>query len=151
NLRLNFSYHRFTNSGDLSTTRAPDFFGSPGFWGTYVRANPYVLNQPLNDNTNRFTGGADYTWRSWNFHYNIGYQTFDENMNFNNVGSPEVSINTSTKSTASQPLLGLAWSQDRRLTTPVSEFSFTGKPFSRLQWRGGYSYYRYKGPASRDA
>ena len=150
NLRFNFSYHRYTNSGDLSTTRAPDFFDSPSFWATYVRNNPYVLNEPLNDNTNRFTGGLDYTWRSWNFHYNIGYQSFNENMNLNNVGSPELSIDTSTKATATQPLLGLSWSQDRQLTTPISEFSFTGKPLSRLEWRGGYIYYRYRGPGSFD-
>lgn len=151
NLRFNFSYQRYTNSGDLSTTRTPDFFGMPGFWATYTRNNPYILYEPLNDNTNRFTGGADYTWRSWNFHYNIGYQSFDENMNLNNVGSPELSLNTGTKSTATQPLLGLSWTQDRRLTTPISEFSFTGKPLSRLEWRGGYIYYRYRGPASFDA
>ena len=151
NLRFNFSYQRYTNSGDLSTTRTPAFFGAPGFWATYTRNNPYVLYEPVNDNTNRFTGGTDYTWRSWNFHYNIGYQSFDENMNLNNVGSPELSLNTGTKSTATQPLLGLTWSQDRRLTTPISEFSFTGKPLSKLEWRGGYIYYRYRGPASFDA
>jgi hypothetical protein len=151
NLRFNFEVYRTTNSGVLFTTRAPDFFGSPGTWGGYVRANPYYLYAPLNDNTNRFTGGADYTWHSWNFHYNIGYQTFDENINLNNVGSPERSINTSTRSTATQPLLGLTWSQFRRFTTPVSEFSFTGKPFSDLEWRGEYIYYRYRGPATLDA
>jgi hypothetical protein len=42
------------------------------------------------------------------------------------------------------------WSQFRRLTTPVSEFSFVGKPLSRLEWRGSYLFYRYKGPLSFD-
>jgi len=149
-LRFNFNYYRNTDSGALFTTRAPDFFGEPGFWASFVRANPYILYAPLNDNTNRFTGGVDYTWGSWNFHYNTGYQTFDENMNLNNVGSPERSINTSSSPTASQPLLALSWSQARRLTTPISEFSFTGKPLSALEWRGGYIYYRYRGPASFD-
>lgn len=78
---------------------------------------------------------------NWNFHYNIGYQTLDENVNFNNVSSPERSINTNSKATASEPLLALSWSQARRLTTPISEFSFTGKPLSALEWRGGYIYF----------
>jgi hypothetical protein len=150
NLRFNFNYYRTTDSGTLFTTRAPDFFGSPGYWGGYVRANPYYLFAPLNDEANRFTGGIDYTLRSWTFHYNLGYQTFNENLNLNNVASPERSINTSAASTAGQPLLGLSWSQSRRLRTPVSEFSFTGKPFSDLEWRGGYIYYRYAGPAALD-
>src|SRR5439155_360501 len=83
----------------------------------------------LNDEANRFTGGIDYTLRSWTLHYNLGYQTFNENLNLNNVASPERSIDTSAAITANEPLLGLSWSQSRRLTTPVSEFSFTGKPF----------------------
>ena len=150
NLRFNFNYYRTTDSGTLFTTRAPDFFGSPGYWGGYVRANPYYLFAPLNDEANRFTGGIDYTLRSWTLHYNLGYQTFNENLNLNNVASPERSIDTSAAITANEPLLGLSWSQSRRLTTPVSEFSFTGKPFSDLEWRGGYIYYRYAGPASLD-
>ncbi|PYV27539.1 MAG: hypothetical protein DMG24_04440 [Acidobacteria bacterium] len=150
NLRFNFNYYRTSNSGTLFTTRAPDFFGSPGSWGSYVRANPYYLFAPLNDDTNRFTGGVDYTWNSWSVHYNLGYQTFNENLNLSNVTSPERSIDTSTPITAREPLLGLSWSQSRRLTTPISEFSFTGKPLSELEWRGGYIYYRYAGPASLD-
>jgi len=59
NLRFNFDYYRTTNSGPVFTTRAPDFFSSPGFWGNYVRANPYYLYAPLDDNTNRFTGRVD--------------------------------------------------------------------------------------------
>jgi hypothetical protein len=68
NLRFHFDYYRPSDQGTTFTTRAPDFFGSPGFWGTYVRANPYVLNAPLTDNTNRITGGLDYSLKSWNFH-----------------------------------------------------------------------------------
>jgi hypothetical protein len=150
NLRFNFEYYRTTNSGTLFTTRAPDFLNSPSFWGGYVRANPYYMYAPLDDNTNRFTGGMDYTWHDWNFHYSIGYQTFDENINLNNVSSPELSINSSTAITAREPLLGLSWSQFRRLTTPISEFSFSGKPLSKLEWRGEYIYYRYRGPATLD-
>jgi hypothetical protein len=47
--------------------------------------------------SNRFTGGADYAWPSGNSHYSTGYQTFDENINFNNLNSPERSVNTSSK------------------------------------------------------
>jgi hypothetical protein len=149
-LRFNFNYYRTTDSGPTFTTRAPDFFGSPGYWGSYARDNPYYLFAPINDETNRFTGGFDYTWHSWNFHYNLGYQTYNENLSLNNVDSPQRSINTSTAGTAAEPLLGLSWSQFRRLTTPVSEFSFTSKPFAKLEWRGEYIYYRYRGPATQD-
>src|SRR5437870_3782516 len=150
NLRFNFNYYRTTDSGDTFTTRVPDFFGSPGFWGSYARANPYYLLAPINDDTNRFTGGMDYTWGSWNFHYNLGYQTFTENLQMNNVSSPEQSINTGVPSTAQQPLLGLSWSQFRRSTSPVSDFSVTGQPLPKLEYRGGYTYYRYRGPANLD-
>jgi hypothetical protein len=92
---------------------------------------------------------VDYTYNSWSFHYAIGYQTFTENISLNNVTSPELSINPITNSTL-EPLTTLSWSQYRRLTTPISEFSFVGKPFAKLQWRGGYIFYRYRGPASFD-
>jgi hypothetical protein len=149
NLRFHFDYYRPSDQGTTFTTRAPDFFGSPGFWGTYVRANPYVLNAPLTDNTNRITGGIDYSLKSWNFHYTIGYQTFTENIGFNNVTSPELSINPIASSTA-EPLANFSMSQFRRLTTPISEFSFIGKPLPKLEWRGGYMFYRYDGPVTFD-
>lgn len=152
NLRFNFNYYRTTDSGATFTTRAPAYFGNPDSWGSYVRANPYYLDGPVNDTANRFTGGIEYTWHSWNFHYNLGYQTYDEILNLDNVGSPERSINTNrnTPSTALTPLLALSALQSRHLATPISEFAFTGKPLSKLQWRGGYIYYRYRGPATLD-
>ena len=67
------------------TTRSLDFLDSPGYWGAFARANPYYLYAPLNDETNRFTGGVDYTYNSWSFHYAVGYQTFTENISLNNV------------------------------------------------------------------
>ncbi|HEV2176171.1 MAG TPA: hypothetical protein VGW33_03065 [Terriglobia bacterium] len=149
-LRFNFDYYRTTDSGALFTTRSIDFLGSPDFWGSFARANPYSLFAPLNDETNRFTGGVDYTWHSWNFHYNLGYQTFNENINLNNVASPELSINTGASASASEPLTSTSWSQARRLTSPLSEFSFTGKPLSKLEWRGEYIYYHFQGPATFD-
>jgi len=149
NLRFNFDYYRPSDEGSLLTTRSLDFLGSPGFWGTFARANPYSLFAPLTDDTNRFTGGVDYAWKTWSFHYSVGYQTFTENMSLSNVSSPELSINP-VKSSTLEPLSNLSWSQFRRLTTPISEFSFLGKPLPKLEWRGGYIYYRYQGPATFD-
>jgi len=148
-LRFNFNYYRTTDDGPTYTTRAPAFLNSPGYWGGFVRANPYSLFAPLTDNTNRFTGGVDYTYNSWNFHYALGYQTFTENMSLNNVTSPEVSINP-VASSATTPLNSLSWTQFRQLTTPISEFSVVGKPLPRLELRGGYMFYRYRGPATFD-
>jgi len=149
NLRFNFNYYRTTDSGPAYTTESLDFFDSPSYWGTFARANPYYLYAPIDDNTNRFTGGIDYTYHGWSFHYNLGYQLFTQNLSFNNVNSPELSINPVTSSTH-EPLASASQSEYRRLTTPVSEFSFTGKPVSKLEWRGGYIYYRYQGPATFD-
>jgi hypothetical protein len=147
NLRFHFDYYRPSDQGTTFTTRAPDFFDSPGFWGTYVRANPYVLEAPLSDNTNRITGGLDYSLKSWNFHYSVGYQTFTENIGLTNVTTPEFSINPIAISTT-EPLITYSMSQFRRLTTPISEFSFVGKPLPKLEWRGGYIFYRYSGPVT---
>jgi hypothetical protein len=148
-LRFNFNYYRTSDDGPTFTTRSLDFLNSPGYWGSFARANPYSLYAPLSDQTNRFTGGVDYTYNSWSFHYAIGYQTFTENISLNNVSSPELSINPVASSTL-EPLTSVSWSQYRRLTTPISEFSFIGKPLAKLQWRGGYIFYRYRGPANFD-
>jgi hypothetical protein len=149
NLRFNFDYYRTSDSGPTFTTESLDFFDSPSSWGSFARANPYFLYAPISDDTNRFSGGIDYTHRAWTFHYNLGYQAYTENVSLNNVNSPELSINPIASSTG-EPLTSLSQSEYRRLTTPLSEFSFTGKPFSRFEWRGGYIYYRYQGPATFD-
>ena len=149
NLRFNFQYYRTTFSGTTFTTFSPLFFGSESF-GSFARANAYYMYAPIFDNTNRFTGGIDYTWRDWNFHYNVGYQTFSDNMTVNNVTSPQRAIDTTTSSTASQLLSNGSWTAFRELKTPVSEFSYTGKPRPWLEMRGSYMFYRYRGPASFD-
>ncbi len=149
NLRFNFDYYRTTDSGPAFTTESLDFFNSPGYWGTFARANPFYLYAPIDDNTNRFTGGIDYTYHSWSFHYNLGYQTFSQFMSLSNVGSPQVSINPVTSST-NEPVTSVSQSDYRRLTSPISEFSYAGKPLANLEWRGGYTYYRYQGPATLD-
>jgi hypothetical protein len=148
-LRFNFDYFRTTDSGPTFTTQSPDFLGAPGNWGTYARGNPYYLFAPIEDETNRFTGGVDYTFRTWSFHYAAGYQTFNSGMDVNTVSSPELSIDPAVVSTR-EPLSSFTWTQSRRLTTPISEFSFVGKPLHRLEWRGGYLFYRYQGPISFD-
>ncbi len=148
-LRFNFNYYRTSDNGPTFTTRSLDFLDSPTYWGGFARANPYYLYAPLTDDTNRFTGGVDYTYKSWNFHYSLGYQTFTENISLNNVTSPELSIDPIATSTL-EPLTSTSWSQFRRLTTPISEFSFIGKPRSKLELRGGYIFYRYRGPVTFD-
>jgi hypothetical protein len=153
NLRFHFQYYRTSFTGATFTTFVPDFFGSPGRpdpYAVYVGSNPYDLYSPTFDNTNRFTGGFDYTWHEWNFHYDIGYQTYNGTMNFNNIASPEYSFNTATTSTHTTPLTSASWTQYQRLTTPISEFSYTGKPESWLDVHGGYTFYRYSGPATFD-
>jgi len=149
-LRFNVDFFRNTTEGSLLTTRSLDFFGSPSYWGSFARANPYPLAAPLNDDTNRFTGGIDYSWRDWDFHYRAGFQTFNETAALNPVANGEVSINPATLSTM-EPLNQLSWSQTRRMTTPVSDFSFRGRLSHAVEWRGGYSYQRYRGPATFDA
>jgi hypothetical protein len=149
NLRFDFDYYRTTDSGPTFTTESLDFFDSPSYWGTYARANPYYLYAPIDDDTNRFSGGIDYTYGAWTFHYHVGYQVFTENVSLNNVSSPELSIDPVTSSTR-EPLTNLSQSEYRKLTTPIGELSFTGKPVSKFEWQGGWIYYRYHGPATFD-
>jgi len=70
-------------------------------------------------------------------------------VSLNNVSSPELSIDP-VASSQLEPLTNLSQSEYRKLTTPISEFTFTGKPARQWRWWGGYTYYRYKGPATFD-
>jgi hypothetical protein len=150
NLRFHFQYYRTTYDGTTFTTFSPDFLDSPGSWGTYARGTPYPLYSPIYNTANRFTGGLDYTFHSWTFHYDVGYQTYNETMNFSNTASPELSIDTSVATNPFTTLTHLAQTDFRQLTTPVSEFSYTGRPASSVELRGDYIYYRYSGPATLD-
>jgi hypothetical protein len=114
NLRLSLDYFRTTTDGSLLTTRSLDFFNAPSFWGSFARANPYPLNAPLRDETNRIAGGVDYSLRNWDFHYRGGNQWFHEATSLNLVTPGEVSINPVTLSTT-EPLDQLSWSQTRKL------------------------------------
>ncbi len=149
-LRFNFEYYRNSRDGITYTTRSPDYFGSPSTWGGFARANPYYVVAPLNEMANRVTGGVDYTRNSWSLHYKIGHQVFDSAIQGDNIATLQRSINTVDAATAGELLSNMAWSDSRRLSTPVSEFSYTGKIAPRLETRGGYIFYRYSGPATLD-
>ena len=148
NLKFSFEYYRNTRDGATFTTRSLDYFGSSSTWGSFARANPYYLFAPINEVSNRITGGIDYTVKSWTLHYRLGYQTFEDAVDGENLTSPLLSINVNDATTRKEPLNGVSWSDFRRLKTPVSEFSYTGKILSQLEARGSYLFYRYSGPAS---
>jgi len=150
NLRFSFEYYRNSRDGVNFTTRSPAYFGSPSSWGSFARANPYYVFAPLQEMSNRVTGGVDYTRNSWALHYKLGYQVFDDAVNGTNTASPQRSINIDDPSTATELLNHMSWTDSRRLSTPVSEFSYSGRPSRRLEARGGYIFYRYRGPASLD-
>lgn len=151
NLRFNFEFGRNSRDGMTFTTRNLDYFGSPGIWGSFARANPYTIEAPINEIANRFAGGVDYTLRSWNFHYRLGYQTFDQRLTGNNLDSPQRSFNIDDPNTAKEQVNNISWTEFRQFKTPLSEFSFSGKLNQRLELRGSYIFYRYRGPATRDA
>ena len=150
NLRFSFEYYRNTRDGVTETTRSLDYFGSSSTWGSFARANPYLIIAPLSEASNRVTGGIDYTLHEWDFHYRIGYQRFEDSINGQNAISPERSINIDDPTTAAELLNGVSYQDSRKMTTPVSEFSYTGKISSKLEARGGYIFYRYRGPAALD-
>jgi hypothetical protein len=147
-LRFSVDYNRNTRSGATFTTRTPDFFGSPASWGAFARANPYYLFAPVDEAADRITGGADYTHGGWSVHYHAGYQHFTDGVNGQNLVSPLRSINIDDPTTARQLLNSFTWQDNRKLNTPISEFSYTGKALPWLELRGSYTYYRYSGPAS---
>jgi hypothetical protein len=148
-LRFGFDFYRNGTDGDLVTTRALSFFNMPMYWQAFARANPYSLKAPVHEESNRLAGGVDYSWRDWDFHYRAGFQSFNEVLSLNPLAPGQVSINPATASLA-EPLTQLSWSQARRLTTPVSEFSFQGKIHPKVEWRGGYVYARLRGPSTED-
>ncbi|HEY2931941.1 MAG TPA: hypothetical protein VGK99_09345 [Acidobacteriota bacterium] len=151
NLRFELEYDRSSRDGVNFTTRTLEYFGAPTLWGSFLRANPYYVEVPLDEIANRFAAGASYTWRDWNFHYRTGYQTFEQNSSGRNFTSPERSINVDETATAREQATNISWSEFRRLKTPLSEFSYTGKLNPRTELRGGYIFYRYRGPATLDA
>jgi hypothetical protein len=150
NLRFSFEYSRNTRDGVTGVTRTLDYFGSSSTWGSFARANPYYMVAPIAEAANRVTVGLDYTRQAWTVHYRIGYQRFEDSVNGRNSAALERSINVDDPSTVGELVTAATWSDFRRLTTPVSEVSYTGNPSSRLEMRGGYIFYRYSGPATLD-
>ena len=150
-LRFNFEVTRNSRDGESYTTRVLEYFGAPSLWGNFLRENPYTVNLPLNESANRMAGGVSYSRWNWNFHYRLGYQTFAQNVAWNNLTSPQRSINVDATPPARETLTNASWSEFRQLKSPASEFSYNGKANSRLNLRGGYIFYRYRGPSSMDA
>jgi len=144
NLRFIFDYNRNGRSGVNFTTRTLDYFGCD--CGSFLRANPYYVVAPLHDSTNRFTGGISYSPRNWSVHYRLGYQRFHQLMDWANVESPQLTFETSNNRRENEALNSAKWMEARELKTPVSEFSFQGRPNRRVELRGGYIFYRYSGP-----
>lgn len=153
NLRFNFEYYRTSRDGINFTTRSIYFTGAPSmpiFQPVGVN-HAYPVAAPINDVANRFTGGVSYHWNNWNFHYKLGYQTFEQLINVDNLDLSKLSIAVETFGFQNEPLDTFSWTETRRLKTPISEFSFNGKANNRLTLRGGYIFYRYRGPSSIDA
>lgn len=148
NLKFRLEYSRNTRDGAEDTTRVMDFFGSPSSWGGFARANPYYLVGDIGENTNRITAGMDYTLRSWTFHYTAGVQRFDDSFTGTNPFGNEQSINVDDSTTAKELLSVANWSDSRRLSTPVSEFSWNGKLAPKFKTSGSYIFQDYAGPAA---
>jgi hypothetical protein len=150
-LRFGAEFYRNTRDGLSFTTRAIDYFNAPATWGNFARANPYYVRAPINEEANRFIGSVDYTHDQWNAHYRVGYQSFNSIAKGANTTSPQRSINVDEAATANELARLISWSDTRELKTPVSEFSYNGGFNNRVDLRGGYMFYRYRGPASLHA
>ncbi len=151
-LRLGFEFGHSARDGENLTTRSLDFFGSPASWGSFTRANPYSILAPLHEDTSRYAAGFDYTRLGWNVHYRAGYEVFDDAVTADALTAPEVSINVDDPATSTEVLQQGAYQDYRRLTTPLSEFSYDGALAPKLHWRGGMNTFRrYTGPAGLQA
>lgn len=148
NLKFNFEYSRNTRDGAEDTTRVMDYFGAPSSFGSFQRANPYYLVGLINEETNRVAAGVDYTLGNWSLHYKAGLQRFTDSFTGTNPFNPERSINTSDPVTANELLSTAEWTDYHRFSTPVSEFSWTGKLMPTLKATGSYFFFDYSGPAS---
>ena len=113
-LRFRIEYARSSRHGVNDTTREMEYFNSPSSWGTFLRDNPYYVEAPLQEHADRVSVGVDYTIDTWSFHYTVGYQTFDQSMNFN-VGAPEHSINIDSTANRLEFLNSASWNEFRIL------------------------------------
>ena len=150
-LHLLFNYSRVARTGALESTRSLDFVGSPTVWGTFARANPYPVTTPIDDSANRITGGLSYSAAKWTLNYQAGLQRYDESQSLSPSASAERSVNVADPTTAAELLNSLSLSQSRSSTSPVSDLSFVASPGAKIEWRGGYQFYRYSGPFNLSA
>src|SRR5436190_6472652 len=144
-LHFLFNYNHVSNKGAIQTTRALDYIGASAVWGAFARANPYQLFGPVNNTSNRVTGGVSYGRDRWTINYRAGHQVLDETQTFDPVTTPERSINVADPVTARENLSTLGWSQSRHLTAPASELSFVAQPASGVERGGGDMVDRYRG------
>jgi hypothetical protein len=150
-LKFRAEYGRNSRDGMNATTRTMDYFGSPASWGAFLRDNPYYVEAPLTESSNRFAGGLDYTVGKWSLHYTAGYQIFNQAITWNNVAALQRSINTDSATTGRELLNSASWSEQRTLRTPSSEFFYNGAVNPRVDLRGSFLFFRYRGPATLDA
>lgn len=150
-LKFRAEYGRNSRDGMSFSTRTLEYFGSPSSWGSFLRDNPYYVEAPLRESMNRFAGGVDYSLGDWSFHYTAAFQSFDQSMNWNNVVSPQYSINVNSATAMREPLTSASWSESRDLRTPSSEFSYNGTIRDRASLRGTVLYFRYRGPSNLEA
>jgi hypothetical protein len=153
-LHFLLEYSRNSRNGMTESTRNLYYPDSPNYWGGFSRANPYVVLSPLDELTNRTAGGISYTFNGWTLRYLVGYQSSRQNSTWENIISPEQSINTSPASvnaiTSQELLTSASWSEFRRVSTPVSELSYTARATKWLDLRGSFNYYNYSGPDTID-
>jgi len=150
-LKFRLEYGRNSRDGMNFSTRTLDYFGSPSSWGSFLRDSPYYVEAPLRESNNRYAAGLDYSLRDWTFHYTVAYQSFEQSMNWNNLISPQYSINVNSVTSQKEPLSSASWSEARSLKSPSSEFSYNGKLNDRVSLRGTALYFRYRGPSTLDA
>lgn len=149
-LKFRFEYGRTSRDGVNDTTRTLEYFNSPSSWGTFLRDNPYYVVAPLLEHTDRVAAGLDYTLHNWSFHYTLGYQTFDQTLNWS-VNTPEHSLSVDSTANRLEFLNRGSWNEFRNLTSPSSEFSYNGQVNPRLTLRGSFLVFRYSGPVNLDA
>jgi hypothetical protein len=146
-LKLRLEYGRTSRDGMNATALTMSYFNAPSSWGTFLRDNPYYVEAPITESSNRVAAGFDYSLDNWSFHYTVGYQQFTQAMNWG-VTTPEHSINIDSTANTLEFLNNGSWSQYRSLKTPSSEFSYNGKVSPRLTLRGSFLIFRYSGPAT---
>ncbi len=148
NLRFSLEYSHNDRHGVNDTTRTMDYFGAPPQFTSYALDNPYYLVGLIDQTSNRAAIGVDYTLRAFSFHYNIGMERLVDSFDGVNPYPNQVSNNPTDPLSPLEPLKSATWADYRKLTTPVSEFSYSGKIFSRLKTRGSYIFHTYTGPAT---